>query len=176
MGDHWEQLLDLSVDEAGAEGRLQEVRNWLRANGWTKADPDACKVYFETRPADAFGPRSLPFAHNPGDCYAFVAKRDLYHAGDSAGGPVCPRCGTELPLMSVISRISDWDQGGTEPLLTCTECSWTALLGDWKVSSCMVVAHLAVIIDHTWSNLADPLIQALRTDLGGRWAYVHRHL
>ncbi|MCC3279096.1 hypothetical protein LJ754_08020 [Arthrobacter sp. zg-Y40] len=120
MGDHWEQLLDLSVDGAGAEDRLQEVRNWL------------------SQRLDQGGPGRL--------------------------------------LMSVISRISDWDQGGTEPLLTCTGCSWTALLGDWKISSCMAVTHLAVIIDHTWSNLADPLMEALRTDLGGRWAYVHRHL
>ncbi|MCQ1986657.1 hypothetical protein [Arthrobacter sp. zg-Y844] len=181
MGVHWEQLLDLSVDEAGAEKRLQEVRNWLRAYGWSKADPDMFFTYYDKHPADAFGPRSHLTA-GPGfdTSYAFVAGRDFYHAGDGAGGPECRKCGTELPLMPIIPQIREWDEGGPEPFLICPECSWAGLLGNWDIGGCMAVSSFALVIDTSSSGTSVPLIDALienlQTELGGRWAYVHHHL
>ncbi|MCQ1953204.1 hypothetical protein [Arthrobacter sp. zg-Y238] len=175
MGDSRAQLLDLSVDEADAEGHLVRVRDWFRRTGWSEADPAAYDEYYEMYPADSFGERSSRlFAGN--GVYSFVPLHGIYIGGGDSYGPRCRKCGTEYDLDEAVQLAIAWDSH-VEPVLSCTSCSRQERMGDWEILGSLTVASFAIIVDvHDHSLNPDPLIAALleelRSQLGGRWVHM----
>ena len=180
MSDNREQLLDLSVGAEGTEERFAQVRNWFRSTGWSVADPAVYDPYYSKHPADAFGPRTLVELPEANGSYSFVAGREYYFAGEGTGGPVCRRCTVQLPLELIVPLVSEWYDGAPEPWLACPDCSWTGLFGDWELRNCMAMASFAVIIDTGTAGyspeLTLTLFNDLRTNLGGRWAYINQYI
>jgi hypothetical protein len=55
----------------------------------------------------------------------------------------------------------------TEPALTCRECGWTALVGDWPAPWPFVVGAPAVLFQN-WPPLDPQFLSEMRALLGGR--------
>lgn len=181
MGDRREILLDLSAENAHADERMRDVRAWFRANGWSSPDPNASDDMYSKHPADALGPR-LRELLPPKNHFAisFVAGHDLYFPGGGPLGPVCRRCGTETDFDGTVPLAADWLASRLEPSLTCPNCDWHALWGDWDISASLAVCSFAVIFGDVYLEpdiraLAADLQDQLQAELGGRWRLMHFH-
>jgi len=179
MGEHREMLLDLSVENSSADERMREVRTWFRANGWSSPDPNACDYLYSKHPADALGPRLRellpPIKHF---AISFVAGHELYFPGGGPLGPVCPQCGNENDFDDTLPLAVDWFESRVEPSLTCPNCAWHALWGEWEISSSLSVCSFAVIFGDVYLEpdiraLAADLKDQLQAELGGRWKLMH---
>ncbi|MCC3291368.1 hypothetical protein [Arthrobacter sp. zg-Y1110] len=191
MGDTRAQLLDLSVDDAGAEARMHEVRKWFRDNGWSAPDPQVYDDRHSQEVSDGPGPRLIGQLdpHRPYFVFTFIPGLNVYFLGDSTAGPKCRQCDEELDIDVVSRMIQGWLDSGQEPDLTCPRCSWHAPWGRWELSTSLVVASFAVIIDRDWHvpigqdwrTAVDPydlprrFVEELQADLGGHWVFMYFH-
>lgn len=50
MGDHREQVVDISTPPSQAESRVQEVQKWLKESGWAVPGGDGDWLYSESEP------------------------------------------------------------------------------------------------------------------------------
>ncbi|MEV0293765.1 hypothetical protein [Nocardia sp. NPDC050710] len=75
---------------------------------------------------------------------------DFASAWSYAGMPICPRCGTDL---------ADWDEEewiyGAEPFETCTVCEYTALVGDWDLTTVSFAKTNCAVALLDWPNLPE---------------------
>ena len=176
-------LVDLAVDESGADGHFGRVRDWMRSTGWSQPDPTAYDPFHEKYPADSFGERST--GHFPGrGVYTFVVGRDIYTGGGDSYGPRCLGCGTEYNFEEAVDLVVAWSDSYVEPVLSCTSCSRTDLMGNWEIAGSLAVASFAIILDVDYHFDRNPLIAAdpdpliaalrdgLRSELGGRWVHM----
>lgn len=176
MGDHREQVVDVSTRSANVGRRTDEVRTWLRRTGWATPDDGLEDWLHEGSTTDALSrAASEPMA---GGTVTVVGDERTWTAGDGTRPARCRSCATFL-------GDEYWEQVGrwieeAEPTLSCPACGWSALAGDWDVSGSVVVGCPAVVLDVP-ADALDPggVAAALRMDLvaelGGRWAVVHRH-
>ena len=175
MSENRQFLIDLSVDRAGEEARFHEVRSWFRGNGWSTPD-ERWTGYPDKFPADPFGPRSLEFGAEEYDGYTFIAGRDFYHAGENTQGPFCARCTRQYDFDLALPVLADWYNNGTsEPELSCPECGWTGLFGNWNIVTSAAVAYFGIGFDPGRIDpepLGKALVEGLHTDVGGRWAHI----
>ena len=182
MGDHREQIIDISTPEADVETRMTAVTDWLITAGWA-APFDGTDWLYPTEPALR---EDTGLLHRwPGfGGVTFVVTPGLYWvAGDGTAAPVCPACGTESDEWD---QIEQWGVQRIEPVAHCQSCGHKALLGDWDLEASVAVGSLAIVLDpqplRHQGGVFDPtdVARTLRTELtaalGGRWAYVHHHL
>jgi len=182
MGDHREQIVDISTPPADADSRIAEVREWLLAAGWA-APFDGSDWLYPNEPALRESPGLLPRWPGFGGSTFVVARGSHWVAGDGTDVPVCPSCGEPSGTWE---QIEQWDDQGVEPVGRCTDCGHEVLLGDWNLEGSVAVGALAIVLDPQslpgLGGVFDPadVARALRSELtaalGGRWAYVHHHL
>ncbi|MGY4858698.1 hypothetical protein [Cryobacterium sp. AP23] len=182
MGDHREQLVDISTPDAGADGRIAAVREWLIASGWA-APFDGTDWQFPTEPALRESAGLLPRWPGFGGMTFVIAPGLYWVAGDGTDAPACPACGA---VGDAWDQIEQWGEERVEPVARCESCGHEALLGDWDLEGSVAVGSLAIVLDPQSlpqqggvfdpADVARTLRAELTAALGGRWAYVHNHL
>jgi Zn ribbon nucleic-acid-binding protein len=182
MGDHREQIVDISTPDADADARIAAVRQWLITSGWA-APSDGDDWLHPAEPALHASPDLL--ARWPGfGAMTVVVPRGLHWvAGDGTDAAVCPVCGAVGDTWDLLEQ---WGDERVEPVAHCDTCGHEALLGDWDLEGSVAVGSLAIVLDPQalpgQGGSFDPVdvARTLRTELiaglGGRWAYVHHHL
>jgi DNA-directed RNA polymerase subunit RPC12/RpoP len=198
MGNHREQIVDISTPAVDAGTRAAAVRDWLVSSGWAVSHDDndgtdatsgtgAGKVAAQ----DWLYPSEPALLENPGILdrwpglggitFVVVPGTEAFVAGEDTEVPVCPRCGE---LTGTWEQLEEWDELAAEPVAECSNCGHRALVGDWNLEGSIALGSLAVVIDPdsgSPDSSYDPAVIArtLRAELtagvGGRWAYVHLH-
>jgi Zn ribbon nucleic-acid-binding protein len=182
MGDHREQIVDISTQDADADGRVADVREWLAAAGW--AVPSAGKDWlYPTESALCASPGLLQRWPGFGGMTVVVPRGLHWVAGDGTDAAVCPVCATVGDTWDLLEQ---WSDERVEPIAQCDNCGLEALLGDWNLEGSVVVGSLAIVLDPQSlpgrggdfdpADVARTLRTGLIAGVGGRWAYVHHHL
>lgn len=171
MGDHREQVVDVSTRPANAGRRADEVRTWLRRSGWATPDAGLEDWLHRGSTADAL-------CRAAGGTVTVVGDERTWTAGDGTGPARCRSCATFLGE-EYWEQVERWIEEA-EPTLRCPACGWSALAGDWDVSGSVVVGCPAVVLDvpadaFDPGGVAAALQMDLVAELGGRWAVVHLH-
>jgi hypothetical protein len=185
MGDHRDQLVDLTTPLWAAQSRAGDVTGWLLRNQWIDdaAVPDEL---FPTSLCHPVGPRAYERIRGLGRAATITivaarASSDVCWAvGDSTAPADCPRCGSSAGEQ-FWEVVSVWSAQELEPSLTCPECGHTAAVGDWDLSGAVAVGSVAVIVDlsdggYDYAQAITALLTELRSGPGGRWAHVQYHL
>ena len=199
MGAHREQLIDLSTPAEDSTDRARTVLGWLRDAGWShenwRVGDDCAHGSFlaDFAETDTAGPRLLERFPEMGDGTLLTvlttgSSNPVWVAGDGTGLPECPRCGVERGDFDDDDTwlpVKEWLDSGVEPRLDCPACGFTALAGDWDLAGSMAFGRLGIVLylqGRGFRAGADPdevtslLLDGLRAEVGGRWAYVHLHL
>lgn len=200
MGDHREQVVDISTPPSQAQSRVQEVQKWLKESGWALPGGDGDWLHSEASPFVVGSHASVAVNHPFEGSFVVVVPRPFvggfdvapgightWDAGDGAGPPVCRACGADPDYERDWDVYELWMSSGIEPRLHCRSCGWEALVGDWNLEGSPIVGSLAVVIQ-AWdspkvvSSELDPTVIAkqfrdeIRVALGGRWVYNHLHV
>lgn len=188
MGDHREQFVDLDATADTAEQRAYEVREFLRSRGLAEPDERAGDYLWPDAIVDQAGPAWQSAWHHPSNrpqpswwtTIAVVSPTDVddqaFFAMDSTGPPSCRTCGKEFDEDAFWSSFKGWYETRREPELSCGSCGGRGLMGDQDTTSAAVVGRVAIVIERSSPEVVTEMLRALRSDLGGRWAYVHMHL
>jgi hypothetical protein len=83
------------------------------------------------------------------DIEAMVGPGHVAYAGGWTEQPTCPRCGHTGPFEDYVNG---WFATRIEPQLTCVQCDYTALLGDWDVKYSICVTNCGVHL-RDWPSL-----------------------
>ena len=182
MGDHREQLIDISTPEADTDARIAAVREWLITAGWA-APFDGTDWLYPAEAALGASPELLPRWPGFGAMTFVMLRGDYWAAGDGTTAAACPVCGAESDAWD---QIEQWGEQRIEPVAQCESCGHQALLGDWDLEGSVAVGSLGIVLDPQSlpreGGSFDPadIARTLRTELaaalGGRWVYVHHHL
>ncbi|MBG6226694.1 hypothetical protein IWX63_003296 [Arthrobacter sp. CAN_A2] len=184
MGDHRQQFVDLDATENTAEQRAYEVREFLRSRGLAEPDERAVDERWSDAIVDRPGPvwQSPWFDYGPDpgpsrrNTIAVVSPTDVFDrmflAMDSTGPPSCHTCGEDFDEDAFWSSLKGWYETGREPVLSCASCGELGLMGDQDTTGSAVVGRVAVVTDGATREVISEMLRVLRSDLGGRWAYV----
>ncbi|MGY5766299.1 hypothetical protein ACXET9_13990 [Brachybacterium sp. DNPG3] len=183
-----DQRYHLVYLEATSEnvGRLsRELREWLRAEGWTveaEGLVDWLGAGEDAVPADRYGPRLERMARSlrEGRHEDHVTVRDswrMYHGSEAMEGAGCPRCRHLLGFDGdgVLGEALDaWWRHRVAPELVCSACGATAPLDRWDLDRGAAAATLAITMELVDQH--DEFRNALRARFPGRWAGIYEHL
>lgn len=102
-----------------------------------------------------------------------VTERAVHHPVENYEPPTCIRCATSYDEEAHHATIEPW-LAGTEPVLTCSSCNWSALAGDWPATWTFAIGAPAVVF-HNWPRLTDRFLGEVRMLIGGRTQVVRAH-
>jgi len=183
MGDHREQIVDISTPATDAGTRAAAVREWLVASGWAASDGAAKDWLYPDERAMVENPGILErWPGLGGITFVVVPGTEAFVAGEGTDVPACPTCGE---LTGTWEQLEEWDELAAEPVAECTNCAHRALLGDWNLEASVALGSLALVIDpqsgrsdssYDPADIARSLRAELTAGIGGRWAYVHLHV
>jgi Zn ribbon nucleic-acid-binding protein len=181
MGDHREQLIDISTPEADTAARIAAVREWLITAGWA-APVAGTDWLYPAEPALREDPALLPRWPGFGAMTLVVLRGDYWVAGDGTAAPACPDCAVVGDTWDLIEQ---WGDQRIEPVAQCESCGHEAPLGDWDLEGSVAVGSLGIVLDPQSlpgqggsfdpADVARTLRAELTAGLGGRWGYVHHH-
>ena len=194
MGEHREQLVEIGTHADAAE-RVGTVLAWLRTAGWSRADPRcedgvAHNLFLgEFAETDRPGARLLDRFPELGESSLLTVvstggSPGAWTVGEETDAPVCPRCGAVADHDGAWwAELTRWLDSGVESEVTCAECGFTAVVGDWRLEYSVAVGALGVVLsleghdrDHVGPDeeaVAAGLLDALCSGVGGRWVRVH---
>src|SRR4051794_15938677 len=135
--------------------RFAGTSEWLPGPNWSSVTEDD-------------GPGWLGLVNNGVDV---ITDWQAHDPGSNYEGPVCARCGTLLDLSG--ETIQGWYEG-TEPVVQCLECDWSARIGDWPGDWIIAVGAPALRFNN-WGELRPEFVSALRQLMGERTALVRGH-
>jgi hypothetical protein len=149
------------IKENSARDDLMRPSKWAPGVRWADAvaEPPLPQAWF------------LDHANNGVD---IITERQAFDSGTNLEPPTCARCGTELYENVYFDMVQPWLHGD-EPSVTCRNCGWTGLLGDWPAPWGLAVGSLAVTFNNWWP-LSNTFVAEIGTQLGGRTFFVRRHL
>ena len=193
MSDDRQQLLALDVMPTEAARVAERLRTWLRDRRFAVPHPDVVdpappntSQVGAPLPADLIGPGFTERPHgsdrpgyDPAWSFLYVhvphdADHRIWYLGDSTGPSVCRSCGSRFDPEPFWAAFDEW-LGGPAPTLTCGTCGRSALMGDHDTSGSIVISAIGVVMSGDAGDLVPELLDALRTDFGGRWAWVSHH-
>lgn len=188
MGDHRDQFVDLDATADTAEQRASAVRAFLRSRGLAEPDERAGDDLWPDAIVDRAGPAwQAPWNdrdNHPTPSWwktiTVVSPAEVTHqaflAMEGTGPPACRTCGEEFDEDAFWSSFKGWYETGREPVLSCTSCGGRGLMGDQDTTGSAVVGRVAVVTQEGTAEVVGEMLRALRSDLGGRWAYVQLHM
>lgn len=87
---------------------------------------------------------------------------------------VCPRCAAELDWNDLVES---WHTTHVEPIATCENCRFSALLGDWPAEFPTALIGAPCVAFQNWPPLQQRFVEELQHRLGGsRCRYFWEHL
>lgn len=180
MSENAITVVELSLDEAAAQTRAADVREWLLSLGVVRVHANRDDLWQPSefragpnvlRAASEWGMDEAKRANSGVDV---TAGRRPYHPFENDKPPACPTCGTGMADGDYsIERLGEWCEGA-EPRVRCVGCGSEALTGDWRGRCSYLVGNLAVTF-HNWPPLREDFIAALRERLGPRTGVVLTH-
>ena len=64
---------------------------------------------------------------------------------------------------------------GDEPTIACSNCGWSALIGDWASEFTFAIGAPAIVFNN-WPMFKEAFVAELRALLGGRTFVVRTHM
>ena len=95
------------------------------------------------------------------------AEIEVYSALGNAEDATCARCGTPFHAGDRLAGLLEQWVGDSEPAVTCAQCGWTALLGDWPTDNPVAVAGAPAVVFINWPPLRDTFVASVTERLGG---------
>lgn len=178
VGDNSETVVRLDTDEVDVTALARTLTDFLLARKIITANLERDEVM-------------QPSAWRAGPCWMSVLEphpeswRDMADGVDVVVEPVlhhpyenyepltCAQCTTEYDDEAHHGVIEPW-LAGSEPVLTCQVCGWSALAGDWPATWTFAVGAPAVVF-HNWPSLTNGFLAELQTFMGGRTRIVRAH-
>ncbi|MDO5617247.1 hypothetical protein [Kocuria sp.] len=183
-----DQRYHLVYLEATSEnvGRLsQELREWLRSEGWSieaEGLSDWLSPSSGAIPADRYGPRmkdlarSLDMDYYDDETLTVYDSWEMYDGAQALEGVICLRCNFMVSDddWDLYELGDEWMRTRVAPELTCPACGTTIPMDYWGLDSGVAVGTLAVTIE-LW-DVRDNLRDALRERFPGRWAGIYQRI
>ncbi len=191
MGDFFERIVDIEVEQDDAGPLARELVDWLVGEGVVTRELTRDGVYsMQAEHGHVPGPNWAAAVDGPGwepGPVAVIVGRSSYCGGQGfaeAGYAECPHCDTRVTIFDYpqlepdyvawqpFSRaIEEWEQSGTA-VVHCTTCNRDVALRDWEWDDGFALGSLALDF-WGWSPLSDDFVERIRRRLGHR---INRHM